>query len=71
MVYLGGYILEHNFGVMTPNVGLKSNIWRQRPDMTKAVDWNVKNQFKQNIHSPTLIEQVKRVQWLTCNIILL
>ena len=22
--------------------------WRQRPDMTIAVDWNVKHQFKQN-----------------------
>ena len=24
--------------------------WRQRPDMTIAVDWDVKHQFKQTIH---------------------
>ena len=24
--------------------------WRQRPDMTLAVDWDFKHQFKQNLH---------------------
>ena len=30
--------------------------WRQRPDMTLAVDWDVKHQFKQNKASPFLFK---------------
>ena len=49
--FQGGYIYEAHFEchdiLMLPG---KSPIkWRQRPDMTLAVDWDVKYQFKQTI----------------------
>ena len=38
--------------------------WRQRPDMTLAVDWDVKHQFKQNKASPFLFKH--QLSIITC-----
>ena len=46
-VYLCCYFFKHILGVMTPYVRSKSYKWRQRPDMTMAVDWDAKPQLKQ------------------------
>ena len=48
--------MKHILSVMTSKLLGKSLIrWRQRPDMTVAVDWDVKHQFKQtNKTSPSL-----------------
>ena len=35
--------------ILTEN---KSQKWRQRPNMTLAVDWDVKHQFKQTYNTP-------------------
>ena len=43
--------------------------WRQRPDMTLAVDWDVKHQFKQNKASPFLFKHqlyYECMQIITC-----
>ena len=46
---LGGYIYEAHFECHDILMLGKSPIkWRQHPDMTIAVDWDVKHQFKQN-----------------------
>ena len=45
---MGGYIYEAHFECHDTLILGKSPIkWRQRPDMTFAVDWDVKHQFKQ------------------------
>ena len=45
---MGGYIYETHFECHDILMLGKSPIkWRQRPDMTFAVDWDVKHQFKQ------------------------
>ena len=48
LTYLGGYIYEAHFDCHDILILGKSPIkWRQRPDMTIAVDWDVKHQLKQ------------------------
>ena len=48
-VCLGAYIYEAHFECHHILMLGKSPIkWRQRPDMTIAVDWDVKHQFKKN-----------------------
>ena len=48
LAYLGGYIYEAHFECHDILMLGKSPIkWRQRLDMTIAVDWDVKHQFKQ------------------------
>ena len=45
---MGGYIYEAHFECHDTLMLGKSPIkWRQRPDMTFAVDWDVKHQLKQ------------------------
>ena len=46
---LGGYIYEAHFACHDIVMLGKSPIkWRQRPDMTIAVDWDVNHEFNQN-----------------------
>ena len=47
---LNGYIYEAHFechGILM--LGKSLIKWRQRPDMTIAVDWDVKHQFKRRL----------------------
>ena len=49
MAYLGDYtVFEALFGCYGVRIFGKDPIkWRQRTDMTTAVDWDVKHKFKQ------------------------
>ena len=44
-VYVGGYIFKNISKAMTA----LCQKWRQRPDLTIAVDWDVKLHFKQTL----------------------
>ena len=48
--------MKHFLDVMTSRlILLEVPWWRQHPDMTVAVDWDIKHQFKQTIYSRMLL----------------
>ena len=63
---LVGYIYEAHFECHDIlMLGKSPRKWQQRPDMTLAVDWDVKHQFKQTNKAKKGFKVVNRQQLMT------